>query len=310
MTGPKRHGFAALERQNRHFFAGPRKHRDRATGPGERNGKVFEHQFRVARRHDRVDEFDRRRPHRQAGHPPPADRVRRDDAVGARQPELRFGVGPVGSRDDEDVGPQHPRRQRDVDILRVVVDRRNQPARPIDRCGGEHRDVRGAAVDDRMAIGRGPLERLFVHVDHDEADALALEIARDLAADAAVAAQHEMITHARHLPLHAPRLDREAEMPLENVAHERQQRIGQHAEADEDDDHRPDFAARAQRCRLAAPDRRERGDGHVERVEPTPTFDLHVAEGSKQDHHGEQSRRDSDPAWKIGHVLHGWTPLS
>ena len=66
--------------------------------------------------------------HRAAG-----GRVRHDDAVGAREQELLLGVLVGGARDDLDVGPHVARRERDVEVVGVVV-RGDDEAAPTVRC--------------------------------------------------------------------------------------------------------------------------------------------------------------------------------
>ena len=61
----------------------------------------------------------------------------------------------------------------------------------------------GVAGHDELAVGRRAIDRLLVDVDDDELDRGVLELPRDRAAHAAVAAQDEMPTQARYCIRHA-----------------------------------------------------------------------------------------------------------
>ena len=107
-------------------------------------------------------------------------------APGQAQFPLRVLVG--GARDDQQVGPRRPRRERHVQVVRIRVERRDQRLRAL--------ETGRAQV---LVLDRVPLERqhprfargfdlVGIVVDDDEAGAGAAELVRDPPSDAAVAA--------------------------------------------------------------------------------------------------------------------------
>ena len=98
--------------------------------------------------------------------------------------------------DDEEVGPQNARGERDVDVVGVAVGRGDEPASAIDSGRAEHVDVRGVTLDDQIALPYGVVQGLLIDVDDDERDALRDPFPRYLAPDSPEAAQHEVTAAA------------------------------------------------------------------------------------------------------------------
>ena len=171
--------------------------------------------------------------------------------------------------------------------VRVVVDRGHQGARALDARCLERFEVGRVAGDDCRTLARRFGQRRFVAVDDDVRHALLGELLGDRPSDAAVAAQDQMVLHPTDAPPHALALEHLAEMSLDDVCHQRQHGIGEDAEADRDDPDRPPFAGPVERCRLSVADRRDRGDGHVERVEPRPVLEHDVSRRARADYQHE-----------------------
>ena len=127
-----------------------------------------EHLLGVAADGERVHEVDHVRLDGGERHAASAERVRRDDAVGAGAADARLALALAGARDDEDVRVQRLRRERDVGVAGIGVRRGEQRARAPDARLLQHVVRRGVALDDEMPGGDGALHRVGVALDDDE----------------------------------------------------------------------------------------------------------------------------------------------
>jgi hypothetical protein len=115
------------------------------------------------------------------------------DAVGAREHELPLGLPRRGARNDHQVGSLRTRRKRDVEVLRIRVRRREQPACPLDPDALKVAVVGAAslAVEDAALLRH--VDRVVTRVEHDERLPGGLELLGRTATHAAVAADDEVI---------------------------------------------------------------------------------------------------------------------
>ena len=122
-----------------------------------------------------------------------ADLVRRDDAVGAGALQLQRRILGFGAADDEQIGPQHARAQHGVDVLGVGADGRDQPARALDADALQHVLAAGVGLHAERAVLDRRLHALGSRSMTTYGIALPPELPGDDAADAAVAADDEVI---------------------------------------------------------------------------------------------------------------------
>src|SRR6185503_12617605 len=95
--------------------------------------------------------------------------------------------------DDEEIRPHHPRAEHRIDVLGVGADGGDQPARAIDADALQHFLAAGVRLDAERALFERRVQPFGAALDDDIGDALAAELVGDDAADAAVAADDEVI---------------------------------------------------------------------------------------------------------------------
>jgi hypothetical protein len=170
--------------------------------------------------------------------------VRLHDPVGACETELLRGVLVRRARDDEEVGLHGTRRQRDVEVVRVVVRCRDQAAGPLEPGLPQVIVVGAVSLEEQHTFLLGGLLRLRAEVEHDERRAFVPELVGHTPAHATEAADDVVA---------AQRLDRLSPPPL-------CQRPADHSTCDRLDQERPDVGkdsdpARTRTIVMIAPSR-------------------------------------------------------
>ena len=134
----------------------------------------------------------------------PGRGVRHDDAIGARELQLLLRVGVGSARDDLDVRPHGARRQSHVEVVGVVVGGDDDAARALD-AGLLQVLVFGRVTEDQQLVVllRG-IDRFLAVVEHDERHARGAKLVGHLTADAAVAADDEVVAQVLDRSLPSP----------------------------------------------------------------------------------------------------------
>ena len=242
-----------------------------------------------------LDEVHDGRPQRGLGHLDRADLVGRDDPVGAGPHHLLLRVVGIGARDDEEVGPQPARRQDRVDVLGVAAERRDQAA-------GGRRSRRRSRMSSRLAsasTARSPRSMHRVHgvrvpVDDDERDVLPAELIGDDEADAAGAAQDEVVGQSVDHTRPPLLLDAGMHARFDDAGRHEREGVERGADAGDEEADGEDLAGAREVVHLAVADRRHADDRHVERVPRAPPFDHHVADRPDGDDDGQQGDRQRE----------------
>ena len=163
----------------------------------------------------------------------------------------------LGAADDEQIRPQHARAQHRVDVLGVGADRGDQPARPVDADALQHVLAAGVRLDAERAVLDRRLHALRRCARSTTYGiALAPELLRDDAADAAVAADDEVIADRFEHTFVAAPLQPLGKPAFDDDGGEQGERVERRADAAEQQHDGEHLARRDDRCDLAVPDRR------------------------------------------------------
>ena len=279
------------DRQRRHPVGPERAHgytQERALGV---HLHLLEREGEVPVRQREVDEVRHARAAREVRDPTSGHRVRRDHAVCACLGQL--GLGPLGVRasHDEQTGVDRPGRQRDVDVVGVGVDGRDQAPGHLHAGKAQGCVIGGVALDHQVPVAPRTLEGYRVDVDDDEALTGVLELPRHRGPDPAVPADDVVVPQRGHRLLHPSRLPTAARGLADDG-------LGHDADGSKDDpdsghreDHRPQpLREGRQLVDLAETHCRERDHRHVDRVRGRPAEQDDVAEAP--DHGDGDHRRD------------------
>ncbi len=165
------------------------------SGGGRRRAHLDlgELEVRAGRGRDDVEEGGHLRLEHEVRHHLARGRVRKHDPVGARELQLALRRRVGGARDDRQARARGARRERDVEVVRVGVGGRDQPARPLEP-GARQVGVLGrVALHEQVAVLLGRGDRVLAVVEDDVADVRVAELLGHAAADAAVAADDEVV---------------------------------------------------------------------------------------------------------------------
>jgi len=124
------------------------------------------------------------------------------------------------------------------------------------------------------------LDGFGVGFDDDEGEVTAGELAGDLLADAAEAAEDVVVFEALDLTAHSLYPQERAELAFQGELEEAQQCVEYRADAGYGEEHGEDAAGGVEGADLAEADGHDGGDGHVEGVDEAPAFDDHVGGGA------------------------------
>ena len=149
-------------------------------------------------------------------------------------------------------------------------------------------------LDGQHAGGDHLVHALGVAIDDDERHALAAQFLGDGAADAAVAAEDEVVPQFVDHATDPPLFEAEVEAALDDEGGQQGERVERGADASDEEHDREGLAGPRQRVHLAIADGRDRDHGHVEAVPDRPAFDGHVA-GRPADQH--QPQQADGQAW-------------
>lgn len=208
----------------------------------------------------------------------------------------------MAARDHARSGVQRLRRERYDEILGVVAGHREHAGRALDT-GGDERIVGGRIGMDVRGVrmlGQILVEPLLVDFDDHERPAGHRELARDVVAHAADAAEdvvaRERIDHVQH----PSALEGRIELSFEDEDGERGHQVADRADAgdrDRDREHAP-ARTRGEIDDLAVADRGDRDERHVESVDERRggSADRAIAERSDQEDQREQCSRPHEAA--------------
>ena len=232
--------------------------------------------------HHGIQEADRRRADHLGNHSQTADVLRIDDVVGtAPQELLAYRELPLGA-DDADLGvePLGGQRQKRVELV-----------------GGEHGEDAGSlhhpGALQGLLLRRIPFHNLQavadeflgyfpVLLDHDESPPGLLQLVHDNPGGMAHAAYDVVVRKLCDLFLHTSPLEYHGQLPLHDDGGECRKRVGDHADAAQDEE-QGEYAARGgEGVCFSVTDSRERDHRHIERIERRPTFDEGVADRSDE----------------------------
>src|SRR6185436_4511728 len=147
------------------------------------------------------------------------------------------------------------------------------PARAIDADALQHFLAAGVRLDAERALFERRVQPFGTALDDDIGDALAAELVGDYAADAAVAADDEVILDGFEHAFLPPPLQPLGKAAFHDYRGQQREGIQRRADAGHQHEHRPGLADARQRMDLTVTDRGHRDDRHVERVPEAPAFD-------------------------------------
>ena len=146
----------------------------------------------------------------------------------------------------------------------------------------------------RKPSARARSSDLGQHVDHHHVLAVVAELSRDGRAHPAVSAQDEVPAQRLDRPCHPSRLPFSAGGPEDQRFRHHADEAEEEPHAHDREEHGPHVSGRAERAYLAEPDRGDRDDGHVERVEQRPPLDRHEACRAERGDGDHGSQPDAD----------------
>src|SRR3712207_2836953 len=205
------------------------------------------------------------------------------------------------------------RREHDEDVVGVGVHGGDETPGPPDAGLLEHVVVRGLAEEDEVPFLLALLDDRGVLLDDDEGYAVAGELAGDLAADPAVAAENVVTLKSVDRRLHPPPSEIAPHRPLHHELHGGDGRVEERPHPRYKEGHGPQLSRGIERAYLPVSDGGQGDHGHVQRVGEAPTLEDHVSQCAG--HGDEAERQDSapDPAQRHPRLVHrplGGPPVS
>ncbi len=222
------------------------------------------------------------------------------DAVGAGLNELALRGGRFAARDDRQTAVQAARAERNEDVGRVIRQDCRQRPRPRNPGAAKNVLVRGVALQaQETQIARGGHAAVAALDDH-EVGLSRLKLARQHLADAAVAANDDVIGEVLDFLLHAAGPKKLLELAGGDELNER---AGQedHARAAGDDQRDGDGAQfrGVDRPHFVVADRVDSQHDHVERVAEVPSV-MNIGRGRAGRDHEHESKAGSQIAKRGG----------
>jgi hypothetical protein len=247
--------------------------------------------------HHDVDELGHVRSDDERGHARATQLLGVHDPVGTSALELADAVVTAGPSHDEQLGAQLSCRQRHEQVLRVAREGGHERFGPHDPRSPEHLVMRRVPGDARqVAVG----EPADVAVDDDHLEPGLAEVLGDHPAHPTPAAHDHVPVHVGDVLVHAPPPHDLAQLSADHDLHHQGERVEDEGGADEDQPHREHLLARPELLDLPEPDRGDRGDGLVGRVEQREP-ERHVAGRACQEHEQQTAERDPHPAPRAHH---------
>ena len=212
-----------------------------------------------------------------------------------------------GAGDDRDAGVELPGRQDDEDVLRVGVHAGDDRARPLDARVDERLVVRRAPLDEAHADVARLLGVLGALVDDDVALTGRAQVAGDLAADAAEAADDHVVGEGVDGSLLAALVEEGAQAPRDEELHQRHQGVEQRTDAEDDEDDPRDLAPDRLRA-VAGALRRDRVERPEEAVPRAHALERDVRDRAAGEQHDEREHDEREAAEEgaqvgLGHQL-------
>src|SRR6266540_2198816 len=261
---------------------------DRLAGlaAGLRDLDLLEAQVSARRSRDHVDERGHLRLEDEVRHHSPRRRVRLDDAVRPCELELPARVLVRRPRHDQDVRLRGPGRERDVEVVRVVVRGGDEPARPLQACLAEIVVARPIALDEEDVLLGGGFLRGLAEVEDDERHVRLAELLGDAPADTTEPADDVVVAQPLQRSSHPPLRPHAADDPAGDRLDDEGTDVGKDTDAREHDEDRDDAGAVVLRDGVEAGEG-ARDERPVERLQPRLAQAPAEAERAEQEHDAE-----------------------
>jgi hypothetical protein len=242
--------------------------------------------------HDHVEELGHVGLEHEGRHALPTEELRVDDPVGPGAGELPLGGLLAHPGDDEQIRSQGAGGDREEQVVGVRREGGHEHAGPLDPRRPQHTLIGGVALQG----GDGQAgQAVGVAVDHHHVGAPGGDEGGDAAPDAPVAADDHVPGPVGDAPFHPPPPQELPELPVDHGLDETAQDVDRRAHAPEDQHHREQSLPGGHGLDLAEADRRDRGDGLVERVHRREAEEQ-VADRPRRRHEREGGQPEPGPA--------------
>src|SRR5712691_9604109 len=276
---------------------------DRPAGSGARalHLDLLEAEIGTARVRDDVEERRYLGFHKQVRHHSTCRRVGKYDSIGAREAQLLLRLLVRCTRDDYEVRTLCLRRERDVEIVGVVIRGCYKPTRPTQTCTCEMLVFRSVALDEEDVLFARAVDCRLAEVQHDERRVRATELLGHPPANPSETADDVVVVQPFDRPSPPPFTPRIGDDAASDQLDESGRDVGEDCHADEEQDDREELGGRVARLRV------DPGEGHghdraIERVHP-PLAERSM-EPDRAESQGEEQRRRRIGESAEAEVLH------